>query len=107
MIDSDSPRAWIHQVHENLFVFQENQKSGEIEKQRLAKIATMSIKMMQELSGNLLRKVRCQIDRKNDLAQLCYVVTYIGNRKGYFKIYYVFFGEVRITLTISTVVVSQ
>ena len=47
--------------------------------------------------------MRCQIDRKNDLAQLCYVVTYIGNRKGYFKIYYVFFGEVRITLTISSV----
>ena len=51
--------------------------------------------------------MRCQIDRKNDLGQLCYVVTYIGNRKGYFKIYYVFFGEVRITWTISTVVVSQ
>ena len=57
MTDSDSPRAWIHQVHDNLFVFQEDQKRGEIEKQRLAKIATMSIKMMQELSGNLLRKV--------------------------------------------------
>lgn len=51
--------------------------------------------------------MRCHFDRKNDLAQLCYVVTYIGNRKGYFKIYYVFFGEVRITLTISTVVASQ
>ena len=45
------------QVHDNFIVFQEDQKSSENEKQRLAKIATMSIKMIHELSGNLLRKV--------------------------------------------------
>lgn len=38
-------------------VFQEEEKSSQIEKQRLAKIATMGIKMIHELSGNLLRKV--------------------------------------------------
>ncbi|RMX40569.1 hypothetical protein pdam_00016563, partial [Pocillopora damicornis] len=51
----------------------ENQKSGEIEKQRLAKIATMSIKMMQELSGNLLRKVfnYRSVDHDVGLGYLC------------------------------------
>lgn len=51
----------------------EDQKSGEIEKQRLAKIATMSIKMMQELSGNLLRKVfnYRSVDHDVGLGYLC------------------------------------
>ncbi|XP_078352521.1 kinetochore-associated protein 1-like isoform X2 [Oculina patagonica] len=49
------------------------EKSSHIEKQRLAKIAAMGIKMIHELSGNLLRKVfNCRsVDHDVGLGYLC------------------------------------
>lgn len=51
----------------------EEEKSSQIEKQKLAKIATMGIKMIHELSGNLLRKVfNCRsVDHDVGLGYLC------------------------------------
>ncbi|KAJ7374444.1 Kinetochore-associated protein 1 [Desmophyllum pertusum] len=51
----------------------EEEKSSHVEKQRLAKIAAMGMKMIQELSGNLLRKVLNyrSVDHDVGLGYLC------------------------------------